>query len=76
MSEAVTIDELAIADEPERWTAASFAVQDSCCQLGCVRLRLAGPQRTDGAIESRREDDHVIDRDHAVGMGGRRWRWR
>ena len=28
MTETVTIDELAIADEPERWTAASFAVQD------------------------------------------------
>ena len=40
----MTIDELAIADEPERWTAASFAVRDCCCQLGSVRVRLAGPQ--------------------------------
>jgi len=46
---AVTIDELAIADEPERWTAASFTVCDSCCQLGSVRLRLAGPQQMAGA---------------------------
>jgi len=45
----VTIDELAVADEPDRWAAASFAVQDSCCQLGSVRLRLAGRQQTAGA---------------------------
>jgi hypothetical protein len=45
----VTIDELAVADRPERWTAASFAVHDSCCQLGSVRLRLAGPQPQAGA---------------------------
>jgi len=45
----VTIDELAIADPPECWTAASFAVRDSCCQLGSVRLRLAGRQREAGA---------------------------
>ena len=50
MTETVTIDELAIADEPERWTAASFAVRDSCCQLGSVRLRLAGPQRNTAGI--------------------------
>jgi hypothetical protein len=49
MSEAVTIDELAIADQPERWRATSFAVHDSCCQLGSVRLRLAGRQQQDGA---------------------------
>ena len=45
----MTIDELAVADQPERWTAASFAVRDSCSQLGSVRLRLAGPQREAGA---------------------------
>jgi hypothetical protein len=45
----VTIDELAIADRPECWTAASFAVRDSCCQLGSVRLRLAGRQQEAGA---------------------------
>jgi hypothetical protein len=46
---AVTIDELAIADRPECWTAASFAVRDSCCQLGSVRLRLAGRQQEAGS---------------------------
>jgi hypothetical protein len=49
MSEAVTIDELAIADQPERWRATSFAVHDSRCQLGSVRLRLAGRQQDEGA---------------------------
>jgi hypothetical protein len=37
-----TIDELLIADEPERWAELGFAVADGCCQLGAVRLRLAG----------------------------------
>lgn len=37
-----TIDELVIADEPERWTALGFTVAEECCQLGKVRVRLAG----------------------------------
>ncbi len=39
---APTIDELVIADEPERWAALGFTVVGGCCQLGRVRLRLAG----------------------------------
>ncbi len=39
---APTIDELVVADEPERWMALGFAVVEECCQLGRVRLRLAG----------------------------------
>ena len=39
---APTIDELVIADEPERWAALGFTVMGECCQLGRVRLRLAG----------------------------------
>jgi hypothetical protein len=31
-----------LADEPERWTALGFTVVEGCCQLGRVRLRLAG----------------------------------
>jgi len=38
----VTIDELVIADEPERWAALGFTVAGECCRLGSVRLRLAG----------------------------------
>ncbi len=39
---APTIDELVIADEPERWTVLGFTVVEECCQLGRVRVRLAG----------------------------------
>jgi hypothetical protein len=39
---APTIDELHIADDPERWAALGFAVADDCCELGSVRVRLTG----------------------------------
>jgi hypothetical protein len=41
-SPAATIDELHIADQPRRWRELGFAVADGCCQLGSVRVRLAG----------------------------------
>jgi hypothetical protein len=37
-----TVDELLLADQPERWAELGFAVVDACCQLGAVRVRLAG----------------------------------
>lgn len=37
-----TIDELLLADVPERWSALGFTVLDGAVQLGTVRLRLAG----------------------------------
>jgi hypothetical protein len=37
-----SIDELEIADEPARWAALGFAVQERQVQIGTVRLRLAG----------------------------------
>jgi hypothetical protein len=37
-----TVDELLIADEPERWSALGFTVEDGCSQLGSVRLRFIG----------------------------------
>jgi hypothetical protein len=41
---APTIDAIVIADPPETWTAAGFTVEDDgTCQVGSVRLRLAGP---------------------------------
>ncbi len=49
-SAAATIDELVLADEPERWAALGFAVNDGCCQLGRVRLRLAGTESGRGLI--------------------------
>jgi hypothetical protein len=42
VSPAPTIDELFIADESQRWSEFGFTVADGCCQLGSVRVRLAG----------------------------------
>jgi hypothetical protein len=39
-----TIDELTLADEPERWAALGFTVSGGSCRLGSVRLRLAGAE--------------------------------
>jgi catechol 2,3-dioxygenase-like lactoylglutathione lyase family enzyme len=38
----VTIDEIALADEPSRWEALGFAVRGGVVQLGRVRVALAG----------------------------------
>jgi hypothetical protein len=46
----VTIDELRIADEPERWRELGFAVQRDCCQIGSVRVRLAGRNAGKGIL--------------------------
>jgi hypothetical protein len=47
---APTIDELRVADEPESWRQLGFAVADGCCQLGTVRVRLAGRAAGGGII--------------------------
>jgi hypothetical protein len=49
-SSAPTLDELTLADDPDNWVALGFTVVDGCCQLGAVRLRLAGRQAGDGLI--------------------------
>jgi hypothetical protein len=49
-SPAPTIDELVLADEPDSWTALGFTVADGCCQLGAVRLRLAGREGGAGLV--------------------------
>jgi hypothetical protein len=49
-SPAPTIDELVLADEPGSWTALGFTVADGCCQLGAVRLRLAGRETGAGLV--------------------------
>jgi len=36
------LDELQLADDPDRWRALGFDVADGCCQLGSVSLRLLG----------------------------------
>jgi hypothetical protein len=47
---SATIDELHIAGEPQRWRELGFAVEDSCCQLGSARLRLAGRDAGKGIL--------------------------
>jgi hypothetical protein len=49
-SAGVTIDELVLADQPERWSALGFDVGDDCVQLGTVRLRLAGESAGRGIV--------------------------
>jgi hypothetical protein len=46
----VSIDELTLADEPARWRALGFAVAGEQCQLGTVRVRLAGAAAGSGIV--------------------------
>ncbi len=46
----VSIEELVLADEPERWAALGFAVERDAVQLGAVRLRLAGESAGRGIV--------------------------
>jgi catechol 2,3-dioxygenase-like lactoylglutathione lyase family enzyme len=41
-SPAPTLDELVLADEPERWASLGFTVREDALQLGSVGVRLAG----------------------------------
>jgi hypothetical protein len=45
-----TIDELVLAEEPEGWASLGFTVVDGCCQLGRVRLCLAGRDSGRGIV--------------------------
>jgi hypothetical protein len=47
---AVTIDEIALADEPEAWEALGFAVEDGGVVLGGVRLALLGSHAGRGIV--------------------------
>jgi hypothetical protein len=49
-SAAVTIDELVLADQPERWSTLGFELANDCVQLGTVRLRLAGESAGRGIV--------------------------
>jgi len=40
---AVTVDEVVVADSPELWSQLGFRVEDGVCDVGTVRVRLAGP---------------------------------
>jgi hypothetical protein len=41
---AVTVDEVVVADSPELWARLGFRVDGELCDVGTVRVRLAGPQ--------------------------------
>jgi catechol 2,3-dioxygenase-like lactoylglutathione lyase family enzyme len=45
-----TIDEIALADEPERWEALGFRVSGDTVQLGAVLVRLAGTNAGRGIL--------------------------
>jgi len=45
-----TIDQLTLADEPAAWEALGFTVEDCCCQIATVCLRLAGRQAGAGIV--------------------------
>jgi hypothetical protein len=46
----VSIEQLVLADEPERWAALGFAVEGDAVRLGAVRLRLAGENAGRGIV--------------------------
>ncbi|WP_141014311.1 glyoxalase [Nocardioides sambongensis] len=47
----ITIDELQVADNPEAWRGAGFAVDDDgVCRVGTVRIRLVGPDAGRGIV--------------------------
>lgn len=46
----ITIDEIALADEPGRWEALGFSVSGGAVQIGSVSIRLAGADAGRGII--------------------------
>lgn len=46
----ITVDELVVADPPQAWSAAGFAVTDGTCRVGDVGIRLVGRDRGIGII--------------------------
>jgi hypothetical protein len=46
----VKIDEIVLADDPERWDALGFTVADAVVQLGGVRIALAGRDAGKGIV--------------------------
>ena len=45
-----TVDEVVVAADPERWSAAGFRVEDDVCEVGGVRIRLAGEGAGKGIV--------------------------
>ncbi len=44
------MDELVVADPAERWSAAGFRVEGDVCEVGTVRIRLAGAGERRGIV--------------------------
>ena len=49
-SAQATVDEVVVAGEPAAWTAAGFRVDEDLCEVGAVRIRLAGPGAGKGIV--------------------------
>lgn len=45
-----SIAELVIADDPSTWSSLGFTVENDCCVIGRVALRLAGPEAGRGIV--------------------------
>jgi len=45
-----TVDELVVADPPERWSAAGFRVEGDLCEVRTVRIRLEGHGERRGIV--------------------------
>ncbi|HTU79097.1 MAG TPA: hypothetical protein VMF09_10100 [Solirubrobacteraceae bacterium] len=52
--QAVSIDELALAEDSDPWTACGFALTDHACQIGAVRVRFTDPGAGPGAAQAAR----------------------
>ncbi len=50
MTAQPTVDELIVADPPELWGAAGFRVDGDACEVGSMRLRLAGRGERRGIV--------------------------
>ena len=50
MAPQPTVDELVVADPPERWSAAGFRVDGDACEVGTVRIELAGRGERRGIV--------------------------
>jgi hypothetical protein len=48
VSEALTVDELTVADEPSAWSELGFELDADTCVVGDLRIRLAGPDAGKG----------------------------
>lgn len=50
MADLPTIDSITVADDPDRWQAAGFEIDAGNCNLGTVRIALAGRDAGRGMI--------------------------